>query len=78
LRGAFVGIMVFFVTPDLLPRSALIAVIEITTSHTAEHIARVVAVALDQVTTEFQHIYGTQTDTAANVRAAARERGRGV
>jgi hypothetical protein len=72
LRGAFVGIMVFFVTPDLLPRSALIAVIEITTSHTAEHIARVVAVALDQVTTEYQHVYGTQTDTAANVRAAAK------
>jgi hypothetical protein len=72
LRGAFVGIMVFFVTADLQPRSALMAVAEITASHTAEHIARVVAAVLDEVTTEFQHIYGTQCDTAANVRAAAK------
>jgi hypothetical protein len=72
LRGAFVGIMVFFVTADLQPRSALMAVREITASHTAEHIARVVAAVLDEVTTSYQHIYGTQCDTAANVRAAAK------
>jgi hypothetical protein len=72
LRAAFVGIMAFYVTADLQPRSALLGVVEITTSHTKEHIARVVAAVVNEVTTEHQHIYGTQTDTAANVRAAAR------